>query len=171
MDSHMEDSVTNKAFLRVTAGAGGDDSHDWAYLLLRMYYCWAVQNKCAVVTSGITRDPFTIGLERGVHRIDGEDIFNRLRAESGVHRLVRRSPFEAERLRHTSFALVEVVREKAEHGSGQDKQIRSYIFHPYQAVIDHRTQKEATNPQAVLDGDLSDFLTHDDREARDAVPD
>lgn len=90
----------NTAILSVLAGAGGDDAKDWAKMLLRMYARYAEQKKWKAQFINDTT------LE-----IKGEGVYDRLRDESGVHRLVRISPFDSKKLRHTSFALVEVLPE------------------------------------------------------------
>jgi peptide chain release factor 2 len=86
------------AHLVVHAGAGGEDAKDWADMLFRMYV------KCAQ-----GRNWQTISLDERSMEIKGEYAYGILKKESGVHRLVRISPFSAKKLRHTSFALVEVV--------------------------------------------------------------
>ena len=98
------------ALLAIHAGAGGTDSQDWAEMLERMYLRWAEAHH--FVTDILD---FTAGEEAGIKSvtlaINGEYAFGRLRAEKGVHRLVRLSPFDAAHRRHTSFALVEVLPE------------------------------------------------------------
>ncbi len=86
------------AHLSIYAGAGGEDAKDWANMLFRMYFKYS-QNRAWKVT--ITDD---LAME-----IRGEYSYGTLKREAGVHRLVRISPFSAKKLRHTSFALVEVV--------------------------------------------------------------
>ncbi|NDJ84397.1 MAG: peptide chain release factor 2 [Chloroflexi bacterium] len=231
------------AILAIHAGAGGTDAQDWAGMLTRMYLRWAEQqgNKTEVVSE-------TPGEEAGVKSImisvQGDWVYGYLRAERGVHRLVRISPFDANSRRHTSFCLVEVwpdihdeieieindkdlqidtfraggaggqhvqkndtavrithlptgivvscqnqrsqvqnlnramqvlkarlvqleeqKREeefaelKGEHVSAEwGSQIRSYVLHPYQMVKDHRTDHETGRVDAVLDGDLNEFM-------------
>jgi len=95
------------ALLAIHAGAGGTDSQDWAQMLLRMYLRWAEQHhyKTEVLDS-------TEGEEAGIKSttisVSGPYAYGYLKAERGVHRLVRLSPFDAAHRRHTSFALVEV---------------------------------------------------------------
>lgn len=234
----------NDSFLEVHAGAGGTESQDWAEMLARMYARWAEAHGYGV--EWIEESP---GEEAGVKsttlRVKGENAYGWLKTESGVHRLVRISPYDASARRHTSFASVwaypvieddieieiedkdiridtyrasgaggqhvnrtdsavrithlptgivvqcqsdrsqhrnraaaftmlrarlyeqELQRREAEaqaeHEAKSDigwgHQIRSYVLQPYQLVKDLRTNVEKTNPQAVLDGDLDDFMT------------
>lgn len=232
------------ALLSINAGAGGTDAQDWAEMLLRMYLRWAEQNN---YSSEIIEK--SEGEEAGIKSItvliEGKYAYGYLRAEKGVHRLVRLSPFDAAHRRHTSFVQVEVLPEvaaedptvvitpddleidifKSSGAGGQNvqknatavrithkptgitvscqnersqvqnrenalkvlrgrlyekkieeqeremaklrgeyqkaewgSQIRSYILHPYQMVKDHRTDFEKGNAQAVLDGDINDFI-------------
>ena len=234
----------NDSFVEVHAGAGGTESQDWAEMLARMYARWAEAHGFSV--EWLEESP---GEEAGVKsttiRIKGENAYGWLKTESGVHRLVRISPFDASSRRHTSFASVwaypvieddiaieiedkdlridtyrasgaggqhvnrtdsavrithlptgivvqcqsdrsqhrnraaaytmlrarlyeqELQRREAEAQAEHDAkseigwghQIRSYVLQPYQLVKDLRTNVEKGNPQAVLDGDLDDFMT------------
>src|SRR5205814_7559026 len=98
------------ALVSIHAGAGGTDSQDWAEMLLRMYLRWAERSKMQAEI--IDESP---GEEAGYKsvtvRISGKRAFGWLRAERGVHRLVRLSPYDQAHRRHTSFALVEVIPE------------------------------------------------------------
>jgi peptide chain release factor 2 len=233
----------NDCFLEVHAGAGGTEAQDWAEMLLRMYMRWAERRRFKV--EWIEESP---GEEAGIKsttiKVKGTDAYGWLKTESGVHRLVRISPFDSGARRHTSFASVGVYpviddsidievldkdlrvdtyrasgaggqhvnrtdsavrlthlptgivvqcqndrsqhrnrasamtmlrarlyelemrkREdklRAEHEAKADigwgHQIRSYVLHPYQMVKDLRTGVETSNTQAVLDGDLDDFM-------------
>ena len=234
---------SNNAILTLHAGAGGTEAQDWAQMLLRMYVRWAEKNKYKVDTMD-----FLAGDEAGVKSvtllISGTNAYGYLKAEKGVHRLVRISPFDASGRRHTSFAAVDVMPEiddsvevninpvdlrvdtyRASGAGGQhinktdsavrmthlptgvvvqcqsersqiqnreqcmrllraklfeleqqkqaDKkaelggeyqaiewgsQIRSYVFHPYNMVKDHRTSAETGNVQAVMDGEIELFI-------------
>jgi peptide chain release factor 2 len=95
------------AILAIHAGAGGTDSQDWADMLLRMYLRWAESRRFKVeVIDSLAGEE--AGLKRAMVSVEGMYAYGYLRAERGVHRLVRLSPFDASHRRHTSFALVEV---------------------------------------------------------------
>lgn len=234
---------SGNALLAIHAGAGGTDSQDWAEMLVRMYLKWAELNEFETTILDIS-----VGEEAGIKSImisvEGKYAYGYLRAEKGVHRLVRLSPFDAAHRRHTSFALVEVLPQveddseivispsdiridtfRSAGAGGQNvqkndtavrithiptnlvvtcqnersqiqnkanalrvlkarllqrkqteqeekiaelkgefqkvewgSQIRSYVLHPYQMVKDHRTNYETGNTQAVLDGDINNFI-------------
>ena len=233
----------NNAIVTLHAGAGGTEAQDWVEMLLRMYTRYAERREFSVETLD-----YLAGEEAGVKSvtilISGLNAYGYLRAEKGIHRLVRISPFDASGRRHTSFASVEVMpeieddleieinpddlrvdtyrssgaggqhinktdsairithiptgivvscqnersqhknretamkmlksklieikerehMEKIEDIKGVQKdiawgsQIRSYVFHPYNLVKDHRTGYEMGNIGAVMDGDLDGFI-------------
>ena len=231
------------AVVTIHAGTGGTDAQDWTEILLRMYLRWAADR--GFETELVEASPGEeAGLKSATFTVRGENAYGILKAERGVHRLVRLSPFDQAHRRHTSFAQVIVapllpddaaieidegelridtyrasgaggqhvnktdsavrithlpsgivvqcqnersqaankqtalrilrsrlaeLREEEreaelarERGEAQDigfgSQIRSYVLHPYQLVKDHRTNHEVGNTQAVLDGDLDEFI-------------
>ncbi len=93
--------------LSLHAGAGGTDAQDWAQMLLRMYIRWAEQNAYAVKTIDESAGE-EAGIKSATIEISGPFAYGKLKAEHGVHRLVRLSPFNADSLRQTSFAKVEI---------------------------------------------------------------
>jgi len=232
----------NDAILRITAGVGGTEAMDWAGMLERMYLRFAERHHfkttCLERTTGEEA-----GIKTAVYELSGPHAYGLLKSEHGVHRLVRLSPFNADNLRQTSFALVEILpvittddavqlndkdlRIDVYHSGGhggqsvnttnsavrithlptgtvvaiqnersqqQNKakaleilrgklaqmqqeqhaasinelraggsakwgqQIRNYVLQPYKLVKDTRTKHESTDPDAVLDGKLDDFI-------------
>jgi len=233
---------TKAAIVSIHPGAGGTESQDWAQMLLRMYLRWCERAGLkAEVVDLLPGDE--AGIKSATVEVSGEYAFGYLRGETGVHRLVRISPFDASRRRQTSFASVAVVpevddvevnvkeddlrvdvfrasgpggqgvntadsavrithlptgivvscqnersqlrnrdtamrilkarlyeiaekkqREELAELTGQKKeiafgsQIRSYTFHPYQLIKDHRTGHEVGNVEAVMDGALDELI-------------
>ena len=95
------------AVMQITAGAGGTESCDWAYMLLRMYLMWAEKNGYKVTEQDYNEGEVA-GIKSVTIQIAGEFAYGYLKGENGVHRLVRISPFDSNARRHTSFASVYV---------------------------------------------------------------
>ncbi len=117
------------ALLSLSAGAGGTDAQDWVSMLLRMYTRWAEKNKLKVqVLEQSAGDE--AGLKSATISVDGSFAYGKLRGEHGVHRLVRLSPFNADHLRQTSFAKVEVLPkiERAQELALDDKDLKIDVF-------------------------------------------
>lgn len=95
----------NPAYVDIQSGAGGTEAQDWAEILLRMYLRWADRKgfKTELVEAS---DGEVAGIKSATVRVDGDHAFGWLRTETGVHRLVRKSPFDSDNRRHTSFASV-----------------------------------------------------------------
>jgi peptide chain release factor 2 len=102
-------------FLQISAGAGGLDSCDWAAILLRMYTRWASAHGYKIEEIERIDEP-EAGIRSATIQIHGEYAFGYLKAEAGVHRLVRISPFDAQKRRHTSFASVFIYPQAGENG-------------------------------------------------------
>jgi peptide chain release factor 2 len=100
----------NNAFLTIHAGAGGTESCDWADMLLRMYQRWIERNEFKSQIVDI-QEGDEAGIKSATILVSGEYAYGYLQTERGVHRLVRISPFDANKRRHTSFASVDVVPE------------------------------------------------------------
>lgn len=230
-------------FLSINSGAGGTEACDWTHMLLRMYQRWAQKRGWRVEVVDVVEGEVA-GIKSVTLKITGQFAYGYAKAEAGVHRLVRISPFDSNARRHTSFAAVDVSPEisddievelrqedirvdtyrasgaggqhvnktdsavrmthiptgiivssqsqrsqiqnrescmkmlksklyekeilerqkKIDEMSGEKKkiewgsQIRSYVFQPYTLVKDVRTKFESGNVQAVMDGDIDDFI-------------
>lgn len=237
-----KDDLLN-CILTIHSGAGGTESQDWAEMLMRMYLRWGEQNAYKMTLVDILEGEGA-GIKSATIEVEGEYAYGYLKAENGVHRLVRISPFDSNKRRHTSFASVFVIPEiddtieidinpadlridtyrsggkggqnvnkvetavrithipsgvvaacQSERSQSQNKvnafkllrsklyqiekekleaeldevekgkmkiewgsQIRSYVFHPYNMVKDHRTNEETSDVQGVMDGDINRFI-------------
>jgi len=100
----------NNAIFSIQAGAGGTESNDWADMLFRMYNRWAERSGFEVELMDV-QDGEQAGISRATMMIKGENAYGYAKAERGVHRLVRISPFDSNKRRHTSFCAVDVVAE------------------------------------------------------------
>ena len=247
-DSELEtllsgEADSNDCYLQINAGAGGTESQDWASMLMRMYTRWAAKAgyKVEILDEHAGEEA---GIKSCTLEIKGHNAYGKLKTESGVHRLVRISPYDSNARRHTSFAsawaypvidddidiqvnesdckidtyrasgaggqhvnttdsavrithlpsgiIVACQAERSQHKNratawkmlkarlyekelrekqekidavnatkkdiGWGHQIRSYVLQPYQLVKDLRTGFTSTNPSAVLDGGLDEFI-------------
>ena len=100
----------NNAILSIQSGAGGTESNDWADLLFRMYNRWAERRGFTVEVQDVQPGD-QAGISKATLLLKGENAYGYVKAERGVHRLVRISPFDANARRHTSFCSVDVVAE------------------------------------------------------------
>jgi len=233
----------NDCYIEIHAGAGGTESQDWAQMLMRMYMRWAERRGYKIELIG-TNPGEEAGIKSATLLIQGHNAYGWSKTESGVHRLVRISPFDSNARRHTSFAsawaypvidnsidieiedkdvridtyrasgaggqhvnttdsavrithiptgiVVQCQNQRSQHKNkatawdmlrarlyevelqrreeeaqaqaaaksdiGWGHQIRSYVLQPYQMVKDLRTGVESSNPSAVLDGDIDQFI-------------
>jgi peptide chain release factor 2 len=105
----------NNCIVSINAGAGGTESCDWANMLLRMYQRWAESRGWTIeMTDALPGE--TAGIKSATMLVSGENAYGYAKAERGVHRLVRISPFDSNKRRHTSFASVDVIAEIEEEG-------------------------------------------------------
>ena len=100
----------NNAILSIQSGAGGTESNDWADLLFRMYNRWAERRGFTVEVQDVQPGD-QAGISKATLLLKGENAYGYVKAERGVHRLVRISPFDANKRRHTSFCAVDVIAE------------------------------------------------------------
>nr|WP_234985526.1 peptide chain release factor 2 [Halarsenatibacter silvermanii] len=246
----------HNAIFSIHPGAGGTESQDWAEMLLRMYERWFEKMGFSTQTFDLLKGD-EAGIKRVTILVEGEYAYGYLKGESGVHRLVRISPFDSSGRRHTSFASVDVLpemddepeididegdlnietyrasgaggqhvnrtesavritheptgivvqcqNERSQHKNkamamkilktrlmelkrqqqadkidelrGEHKkiawgsQIRSYVFHPYNKIKDHRTDLEIGDVEKVMDGELNElieaYLHHDNKRKND----
>lgn len=101
---------SESAIVAIHSGSGGTEAQDWAEMLLRMVMRYAEKKKWKTTMIDEARGQ-EAGIKSAVLRIEGEYAYGHLKSEHGTHRLVRISPFDAEKMRHTSFALIEVIPE------------------------------------------------------------
>jgi protein subunit release factor B len=152
--------------IEIKTGAGGPEGQATAAMILRMYLRWASKHGVSVAL-GRDVERTAAGISSATMTLIGDEA-SRLISESGVHRVVRNSPLDAEKRRHTSFVSVEMTPTVAGHvveprrfhrpSHPWDGQIRSYVLDPYKKVKDLRTAVETDDVDAVFDGDIDLFL-------------
>ncbi len=160
------------AVVTIEPAAGGSEAGQWALLLLRMYQGWAASHGLSAELLDIEQGE-DAGIEYAELEVSGPYAYGRLKAEHGVHRLVRIPPSQTRR--HVSFALVLVEPvlddgRRGKHASVPENQIRTCVLHPSMLVTDHRTGLQIEDAQAVLDGGIDPFI-HAYLEALQAAPD
>jgi protein subunit release factor B len=131
--------------LVITPGAGGKDAYDWASMLCWMYVRWAEMNECKAWRTFLDDGSRELRLEGPALAVAS------LAEEVGVHRLVRKSPFDPVGRRQTAFAEVKMEGEESRVMNGP---VRNYVLDPYKLVTDEVTGRETTRVQEVLDGKL-----------------
>ena len=105
-----DEADQNHSFLEIHAGAGGTESQDWAEMLQRMYIRWAESKEFDISLLQESKGE-EAGIKSSTLKISGDYVYGRLKRESGIHRLVRISPFDSNKRRHTSFASIWVYPE------------------------------------------------------------
>ena len=121
---------SNSAIINFYAGAGGDDAQDWTEMLMKMYLKWANENGYATKILNQSSGGIA-GIKSATVEVGGQYVYGKLKKESGVHRLVRQSPFNAKALRQTSFSLVEVlpeIEDKSKDFEISDKDLKIDTF-------------------------------------------
>lgn len=134
----------NDCYLQVNAGAGGTEAQDWGGMIARMYMRWAEQHGCKLILMD-KQDGEVAGIKSVILEIRGENAYGWLKSESGVHRLVRISPYDSNARRHTSFCSVSVtpVIDNDIEIKIEDKDLRVDVFRAQGAGGQHVNKTES----------------------------
>ncbi len=134
----------NDCYLQVNAGAGGTEAQDWGGMIARMYMRWAEQHDCKIIIMD-KQDGEVAGIKSVIFEIKGENAYGWLKSESGVHRLVRVSPYDSNARRHTSFCSVSVtpVIDNDIEIKVEEKDIRVDVFRAQGAGGQHVNKTES----------------------------